>query len=105
MSYFLNIISLNEIGKRISASVMKLIETRPTLGDELQPGPSVKPEVRSGCGKRAGSPYNDNGLLGRDGNGIEKKKRKKRKKKKKKKRKRRKEKKKKRKKRRKEKKE
>ena len=36
MSYFLNIISLNKIGKRISASVMKLIETRPTLGDELQ---------------------------------------------------------------------
>ena len=35
----------------------------------------MKPEVRSGCGKRAGSLYNDNGLLGRDGNGIEKKKR------------------------------
>ena len=31
----------------------------------------MKPEVRSGCGKRAGSLKNDNGLLGRDGNGIE----------------------------------
>ena len=56
----------------------------------------MKPEVFSGCGKRAGSPLNDNGLLGRDGNGIEKKKKRKKEKKKKKKRKRRKEKKKKR---------